>query len=97
MTFGQLAKYTSAMYAELPPGEKDAWMARAEADKSRYLHELASYSPPPGYDAKGDVISQPMGAKGGRKGKTEKGKSSGCGVVYFRRAMSNFGSYVNEI
>lgn len=56
MTFGQLAKYTSAMYSELPPQEKEAWIARAEADKARYLHELASYVPPPGYDAKGDAI-----------------------------------------
>ena len=27
MTFGQLAKYTSAMYAELSPVEKEAWVA----------------------------------------------------------------------
>ena len=33
MSFGQLAKYTSAMYAELSPEEKEAWVARAEADK----------------------------------------------------------------
>ena len=56
MTFGQLAKYTSAMYAEMPPAEKEAWRARAEADKARYLHELSSYVPPPGFDAKGDAI-----------------------------------------
>lgn len=72
MTFGQLAKYTSAMYSELPPAEKEAWVARAEADKARYLHELASYVPPPGYDAKGDAIVSPEGSKGGRKGKPEK-------------------------
>ena len=42
MTFGQLAKYTSAMYSELTPSEKEAWVARAEADKARYLHELSS-------------------------------------------------------
>jgi HMG (high mobility group) box len=72
MTFGQLAKYTSAMYAELPPSEKEAWIARAEADKARYLHELASYVPPPGYDPKGDAIVSPMTTKGGRKGKPEK-------------------------
>jgi hypothetical protein len=71
MTFGQLAKYTSAMYSEMPPAEKEAWVARAEADKARYLHELASYVPPPGYDAKGDAIVAPPGAKG-RKGKPEK-------------------------
>jgi len=71
MTFGQLAKYTSAMYSEMPPAEKEAWVARAEADKARYLHELASYVPPPGYDAKGDAIIAPAGAKG-RKGKPEK-------------------------
>eukprot|EP00957_Ditylum_brightwellii_P004061 308543-Ditylum_brightwellii.AAC.1 len=34
MTFGQLAKYTSAMYAEMAQNEKDAWHARAEADKA---------------------------------------------------------------
>jgi hypothetical protein len=72
MTFGQLAKYTSAMYSELPPSEKEAWIARAEADKARYLHELASYVPPPGYDTKGDAIVSPVNTKSGRKGKTEK-------------------------
>jgi hypothetical protein len=72
MTFGQLAKYTSAMYAELSPSEKEAWVARAEADKARYLHELASYQPPPGYDPKGDAIVSPMYTKPGRKGKPER-------------------------
>mmetsp|Transcript_63891 Transcript_63891/g.74830 ORF Transcript_63891/g.74830 Transcript_63891/m.74830 type:complete len:371 (+) Transcript_63891:127-1239(+) len=56
MTFGQLAKYTSAMYSELTPAEKEAWVQRAEADKQRYLHELSTYIPPPGFDAKGDAI-----------------------------------------
>jgi len=60
MTFGQLAKYTSAMYSELPPSEKEAWVQRAEADKARYLHELANYVPPAGYDAKGDAIQTPL-------------------------------------
>ena len=71
-TFGQLAKYTSAMYSELPPSEKEAWVARADADKARYLHELAGYVPPPGYDSKGDAIVNPITTKGGRKGKPEK-------------------------
>jgi len=57
MTFGQLSKYTSAMYSEMPPAEKEAWNQRAEADKARYLHELANYVPPPGYDVKGDAIA----------------------------------------
>ena len=47
-TFGQLAKYTSAMYAEMLPTEKEAWAERAEADKARYLHQLTTYTPPPG-------------------------------------------------
>jgi HMG (high mobility group) box len=76
MTFGQLAKYTSAMYSELSPQEKEAGVARAEADKIRFLHELASYCPPPGYDAKGDAIVAPLydaSAHGsGRKAKPEK-------------------------
>mmetsp|Transcript_7849 Transcript_7849/g.14479 ORF Transcript_7849/g.14479 Transcript_7849/m.14479 type:complete len:386 (+) Transcript_7849:586-1743(+) len=57
MTFGQLAKYTSAMYAEMPVQEKEAWAQRAEQDKARYLHELSQYVPPPGYDVKGDAIA----------------------------------------
>ena len=57
MTFGQLSKYTSAMYAEMPPAEKEAWNQRAEADKARYLHELANYVAPAGYDVKGDAIA----------------------------------------
>ena len=69
MTFGQLAKYTSAMYAEMPPAEKEAWIARAESDKARYLHELASYIPPPGYDSKGDAIIAPQIAPPKKRGK----------------------------
>lgn len=74
MSFGQLSKYTSAMYAEMPPAEKEAWIARAEADKERYLHELSSYQPPLGYDEKGDLIvintgndsSSPRNSKNGK-------------------------------
>lgn len=76
MTFGQLAKYTSAMYSELTPSEKEAWMARAEADKARFLHQLASYVPPPGYDPKGDAIVTSVTIKGGRKGKPEKDRNA---------------------
>jgi len=72
MTFGQLAKYTSAMYSDLSQSEKEAWLARAEADKSRYLQQLASYVPPPGYDSKGDAIVSPMYTRPGRKGKPER-------------------------
>jgi len=59
LTFGQLAKYTSTMYSAMPSAEKEAWEARAEADKARYIHELASYTPPPGYDPRGDAIILP--------------------------------------
>lgn len=73
MTFGQLSKYTSAMYSELPPAEKESWVGRAEADKARYLHELSTYVPPPGYDAKGDAIVTPLHTKvTGRRSKPEK-------------------------
>lgn len=71
MSFGQLAKYTSAMYAQLLPTEKEAWVARAEADKARYLHELSSYVPPDGFDSKGDAVLAPLSIKG-RKGKQER-------------------------
>lgn len=91
MTFGQLAKYTSAMYAELPPAEKETWVSRAEADKARYLHELASYIPPPGYDPKGDAIVSPVAAKGGRKSKPEKDANAP------KRNMSAYLLYQNAL
>ncbi len=47
-TFGQLSKYTSAMWNEMQVEEKEAWNQRAEADKARYLHELSQYQPPQG-------------------------------------------------
>lgn len=69
MTFGQLAKYTSAMYAEMPPDEKEAWNQRAEQDKARYLHALSQYVPPPGYDVKGDAIAGAAPARATKSGK----------------------------
>ena len=46
------------MYSEMPEDEKNAWLERAEQDKARYLHELSEYVPPPGFDMKGDAISE---------------------------------------
>mmetsp|Transcript_27589 Transcript_27589/g.57333 ORF Transcript_27589/g.57333 Transcript_27589/m.57333 type:complete len:146 (-) Transcript_27589:889-1326(-) len=66
MTFGQLSKFTSAMYAELAPHEKEAWLARAEADKERYLTELEDYQPQPGYDMKGDLLTSLAAPVSGR-------------------------------
>jgi len=98
MTFGQLAKYTSAMYAEMPPAEKESWAARAEADKERYLHELSSYVPPAGYDAKGDSLipNSEYGAvkpPGRRYGKVEKDinapKRNISAYLLYQNAMRN--------
>lgn len=36
--------------------EKEAWKAQAEADKARYLQEMAEYVPAPGYNKKGKAI-----------------------------------------
>jgi len=58
MTFGQLSKYTSAMYAELTEDERKTWQGRAEADKTRFLAEMVLYTPPLGFDAKGDIIRE---------------------------------------
>ena len=60
------------MYSELAPAEKEALVQRAEADKARYLHELANYVPPAGYDSKGDAILSPLQKASGRKGKPQK-------------------------
>jgi len=56
MTFGQLAKYTSHMYKNLTAEEKSIWTERAEQDKIRYDNEMSLYTPPPGHDAKGNLI-----------------------------------------
>ena len=56
MSFGELSKHTSSMYAQLTAEDKHSWQARAEADKARYLNELSNYTPPPGYDASGTFI-----------------------------------------
>jgi HMG (high mobility group) box len=91
MTFGQLAKYTSAMYAEMPATEKEAWVARAEADKARYLHELGGYVPPAGYDAKGDALVTPQTKN--MKGKLEKDthapKRNMSAYLLYQNAMRN--------
>lgn len=63
MTFGQLAKYTSHMYKNLTPEEKATWVTRAEQDKSRYDQEIAQYVPPPGHDARGNLIEDPRPRK----------------------------------
>lgn len=78
MTFGQLSKYTSAMYAEMPPTEKQTWIQHAEQDKDRYLQELSKYDPPPGYDSKGDVVLSPNGDFLGKKkhGKPKRDKNA---------------------
>ena len=47
MTFGQLSKFTSAMYKSLTPEEKARWEEAAQQDKARYETEMAGYVPPP--------------------------------------------------
>lgn len=92
MSFGQLAKYTSAMYAEMPPAEKEAWVVRAEMDKVRYLNELSGYLPPPGYDAKGDAVISTVLTKV-RKGKNDKDslapKRNMSAYLLYQNAMRN--------
>ena len=68
MTFGQLSKYTSAMYKCLTPDEKQTWDQRAAEDKARYESEIAAYVPPPGHDAQGNLIEDHrMSTKKSRK------------------------------
>lgn len=96
MTFGQLSKYTSAMYSEMPPAEKQAWVARADADKKRYLQELSNYSPPAGYDAKGDAIqlNNPDGTVSHRPAKSGKAARD---VHAPKRNMSAYLLYQNAM
>ena len=97
MTFGQLSKYTSAMYAEMPPAEKEVWVARAEADKERYLIELAAYHPSPGYDEKGDAIDlNPMVGGSGSSNRSRSGKAQ-RDVNAPKRNMSAYLLYQNAM
>jgi hypothetical protein len=68
MTFGQLAKYTSHMYKNLTPEEKDTWDSRAQQDKTRYDGEISAYVPPPGHDARGLLIADQRPKKRNKKG-----------------------------
>lgn len=92
MTFGQLSKYTSAMYAEMPPAEKEAWVARAEADKDRYLLELSHYRPALGYDARGDSIL-PTSISAPHRSRSGKGRD----VNAPKRSMSAYLLYQNAM
>lgn len=56
MSFGELSKYTSHMYSQLSPEDKAAWQARADDDKQRFLAEMATYVPSPGYDNQGNPV-----------------------------------------
>ncbi len=88
MSFGQLSKYTSAMYAQLTPEEKAQWQSRADSDKARYELELASYCPPPGYDQRGDqiiIISRNGKGKAGRDSRAPKRNVSA--YLMFQNAM----------
>lgn len=90
MSFGQLSKYTSAMYAQLSPEEKAAWQARAEADKARYKHELANYNPPPGYDRHGDQLPMVPHVPKGRGGKDAAApKKNLSAYLLYQNAMRN--------
>ena len=50
LSFGELSKFTSAMYAQLTPEEKAVWLERAEQDKLRFLREMQTYIPSQGFD-----------------------------------------------
>merc|ERR1719491_2791975 len=58
------------MYAEMSPQEKESWSQRSEADKNRFLLEMASYVPAPGFDARGDAILATL--RGGYRSRTSR-------------------------
>ena len=58
MSLGQIAKKTAQDFAEMSPEDRELWERRAEADRVRYLQELARYIPPAGFDATGNALSE---------------------------------------
>ena len=71
MTFGQLAKFTSAMYKSLTPEEKARWEEAAVQDRIRYENDMSNYVPPPGFDPTGQLV-EAVGGIGRRFNKKEK-------------------------
>ncbi|KAL7461000.1 hypothetical protein ACHAXS_001437 [Conticribra weissflogii] len=55
------------MYRSLSPEEKARWEAHAAEDKERYDAEMANYTPPPGYNASGTLISHHASSKRAKK------------------------------
>lgn len=72
MTFGQLAKFTSAMYKSLTAEEKARWEEAAVQDKARYENEMSNYVPPPGFDPTGQLVEAHVVGGGRRFNKKQK-------------------------
>merc|ERR1719469_1171821 len=89
MTFGQLAKYTSCMYKNLTPEEKATWVTRAEEDKKRYDEQLTQYVPPPGHDARGNVIGDQAPKRRTKRGPKDPNapKRASGAYVFFTNEM----------
>jgi len=63
----ELLQHASESYGALSATEKGEWDAKAEADKARHMCEVATYVPPTGYDALGDLVVVEPTHKNGRK------------------------------
>lgn len=72
MTFGQLAKFTSAMYKSLTAEEKARWEEAAVQDKVRYENDMSNYVPPPGFDPTGQLVEAHVVGGGRRFNKKQK-------------------------
>ena len=58
MNLAQIAKKSAQDFAAMSPEDRELWERRAEADRVRYLQELARYIPPAGFDATGNALSE---------------------------------------
>ena len=58
MNLAQIAKKSAQDFATMSPEDRELWERRAEADRVRYLQELARYIPPAGFDATGNALSE---------------------------------------
>jgi hypothetical protein len=55
----ELDLYAEAMFDRIPFMEKCVWVSRAEDDRMRYVYQLETYIPSPGYDVQGNLIVTP--------------------------------------
>lgn len=96
LSFGELSKMTSAVYQTLNHEQKEELQRKAELDKQRYLNEMLVYTPSPGYDHMGNIITTypPTSTKKSSKARDPVApKRNLSAYLLYQNAVSSFFNY----